>query len=252
MTSNDISSMNREELIKTLTSTQQLLITIGENIKEIQDTEIMLSKEQENANAAYRALSPVMHAIHIISIIAFACMGLIYGGLIAAVIFAVLDGIFVRMVLALPDEWFFRTRKIQAQNKYIVDHVEPLNIKLTEVKRSLSEILNDDKTIWAMDILQDKYFDLNAVTCFLNYLIYRRADSYKEAVNLYEEELHRFRMEELQESILENAEKTARITEQNAQTLKNVEASATSAARAAKIGAVINYATYKNIREMRK
>lgn len=255
MIKKDISKMDREELLNTLTDIQQILINIGEKIKEISDTETLILQEEKNADKAFDALSSKMSNIALIGVIGFAIMGFVGAGqhkIIVALLLAIGGGWFLGHVLGFIDLLLFRDEKTKNKTDYQNQHVKPLKEALNKYSEALEVILNNADTIWAMEALQEKYFDINAVNCFLSYITYRRADSYKEAVNLYEEEIHRFRMEDLQQMILENAEKTTRMTEQNLQTLKNVEASTASAARTAKIGAVINYATYSNIRKMRK
>ncbi len=255
MVQKDISQMDRGELLNILTDIQQRLINIGEKIKDISDTEQMILKEEKEADKVFDALSPKMSNIALFSVIGLVVWGFTWANqnkIFGALFFAIAGGWFLSYIYGFIDLLLFSDVKIKKKSEYQNQHVKPLQEKLNKNKDDLEEILNDVDTVWAMDALQEKYFDINAVNCFLNYITYRRADSYKEAVNLYEEEIHRFKMEELQQMILENAEKTTQMTEQNLQTLKKVEASTASATRTARINAVMNYATYSNIRKMRK
>ena len=254
MITKNISTMEREELVMVLTDIQHALVKIGELIKKQTEIEAEIAKEEENAEKVYNALSPKMKVFFWIVLSVWAIGLFCYGGFnfIGNLFFIVLGGVFLKIVLGLPDELIFNKDKNEKKIDYQNQHIKPLELNLNECNNELEMIFNEENTLWAIEALQEKYFDINAVTSFLTYLIHRRADCYKEAINLYEEELHRFKMEDLQQQILYNAEKTAQITEQNAETLKNVEYSTASAARVAKINAVINFATYANIRKIRK
>lgn len=254
MITKDISIMKRDELIAVLTNIQRKLIHIGELIKKRSEISDEIAKEEEKAEKVYNALSPIMEVFFWVILTVWAivlfCMGDF--SLLGNLFFIVLGGIFLKLVLGFPDELIFNKTKNAKKKAYRKRHIKPLKISLKECNKKLETIFNEESTIWAIDALQEKYFDINAVTSILAYLVHRRADNYKEALNLYEEELHRYRMEELQQQILYNAEKTAQITEQNAERLKNVECSTASAAKIAKINAVLNYATYTNIKKIRK
>jgi len=60
------------------------------------------------------------------------------------------------------------------------------------------------------DIIPQKYLNLKAVLFLLEVLQTGRADSSKEAYNLYEEELHREKIQEMQEEQLDYARETLR------------------------------------------
>lgn len=254
----DISTMKRAPLIGTLLKIQQKLVDIGTEIKKIYETEEKIKEEEENAQTKFQELTPTMGNIFLIGLPIIPIIGIIlqliddsYFSWGLVVIFTILGWIFWGIIIFSLDDTFFEGKKNEIKEKYIEENVVPLQKTLQKYNEELDQLLNNPDTIWAMKMIPEKYFDITVINCFISYLADRRADSYKEVVNLYEEEQHRLRMEELQQSILENAERSARIAEENAETLKRTEASVNSAARAAKISAVLNYATYRNIKKMR-
>ena len=207
MIKKDISKMDREELLNTLTVIQQRLIDIGVKIKEISDIEKNISQEERNADKAFENLSSKMSNIALIGVIGLAIIGFVGADkhkLLAALFLAILGGWLMGHVLGFLDLLLFSDEKNKNKAEYQIQHVKPLKEELKKYIDDLQILLNDTDTIWAMEALQEKYFDINAVNCFLNYIIYRLADSYKEAVNLYEEEIHRLKMEGIQQMILEN------------------------------------------------
>lgn len=249
----DISVMDREKLLDFLKVIQVKLIDIGDLIKNISETEEAIEKEEKKALSAREEFSPIMKVVFWMLVLILAIATLYEGwGFWGMLIVSLLGGWFLSLVLDFPDELFFNKVKEEKMINYRATYVEPLFVQLDKYSSELDRLLEEEQVQWAFDALQEKYFDLNAVTCFISYLTYRRADSYKEAVNLYEEELHRFQMEELQQQILYNTERTAQMTEENLETLQKIQTSTASAARTAKINAVINFATYTNIRKIRK
>ena len=67
-----------------------------------------------------------------------------------------------------------------------------------------------------VEIIPPDYRYPSAVESFYKYLNNNRANDMKEAVNLYEEEMHRLRMENIQLSIMEENQKQTYLQTQNA------------------------------------
>ena len=60
-------------------------------------------------------------------------------------------------------------KKIDYQNQYI----KPLEVSLKECNDELEKIFNEENTLWAIDALQEKYFDINAVAAIFNNVIFK-------------------------------------------------------------------------------
>lgn len=72
-----------------------------------------------------------------------------------------------------------------------------------------------NKAAATLRLLPPKYIYLEAIDYFVDVIINMRADSIKEAVNLYEEHLHRERMETTQHQIAEQQGKILRVQQEN-------------------------------------
>lgn len=73
---------------------------------------------------------------------------------------------------------------------------EKLKLNIDE----MNQIINDNKDV--LFVIPEKYRYAHAVAFMLEYLQTLRADNFKEAINLYEEEMHRIRMEQGQQQII--------------------------------------------------
>lgn len=77
------------------------------------------------------------------------------------------------------------------------------SIKIAEgLKEKMDDIIQENREI--ISIIPDKYRYPMATDFFTEVLENGRADSLKEAMNLYEEQLHRWKMESKMEQILKN------------------------------------------------
>ena len=248
----DISKMGRVELLDRLKKISEILVTIGEKIREIDILNSTIEKEKKEAERIGNALSEKMSNIFIICLIVSALSGLLYADrnhIFAMLIFGGLGGWASYGVLNFLDG---KEESREKMNEYIKTNIDPLYEKIVQIDSELNEVLNDNITIWAINSLQDQYFDLRVVSDLITYVSCRRADSLKEAINLYEEEKHRNRMEEIQNSILETTEQNLAVSQAQMESLQAIERNTKSAARTAKVNAVINYASYSNIKKIRK
>lgn len=253
MTTVDISKLEREELTLKLNEILDILITIGEKMKLIDDLNNQIKKEESNAEKQEHKLTEKIQKIWWICIIICVVIGLFAGNGILFVLFlGGLGGWFSYYVLDGIDSILHADQKHIAVEEYTLLHVNPLKEQLNEHLRDTENFMNSENVISAENALPEKYFDIGIIICLIDYLECRRADSFKEAINLYEEEKHRLKMEEMQQSILDATERQSEILKDIEQNSANAAKSAKSAARTAKIGAVINYATYSNIKKMRK
>ena len=115
---------------------------------------------------------------------------------------------------------------MEESNTPLYEKKEQINLELEELKAS-------GKIDWAEDIIGEELFTSNAVSAIYSLIKNRRADSLKEALNLYDESLHRTRMEEMQADIQYAVEVTAaeaiKQTEYTQEIAKNTHEAATAA-----------------------
>lgn len=96
------------------------------------------------------------------------------------------------------------------------------------------------------EFMTGKYWNQNAIDGFISIIESKRADSFKEAANIYENSLHQERMEEMQREQLAYSKETVErmsslqaTTERMEKHAANTERYAKSAAHSAKVGNVI-------------
>ena len=79
--------------------------------------------------------------------------------------------------------------------------IVPLDNRKAELNREINNIMASDYVGWLLsNTLSTEYMNSYAVGMFVKYLQAGRADNLKEAMNLYEEERHRGRMETMQQT----------------------------------------------------
>ena len=79
--------------------------------------------------------------------------------------------------------------------------IVPLDNRKAEINREINNIMASDYVGWLLrNTLTPEYMNTHALGMFTKYLQAGRADNLKEAINLYEEERHRGRMESMQQA----------------------------------------------------
>ena len=121
-------------------------------------------------------------------------------------------------------------RKEQA---YIEENVEPLETRKNEVDENLTELKTSGKIEWAIDYVGKDMFEYQKIAELYNLVKSKRADSLKEALNLYDSAQHNIRMEDMQAAIQNAAEiqavEAAKQTAYSKEIAKNTHKTATAA-----------------------
>ena len=113
---------------------------------------------------------------------------------------------------------------VQEAEEYHRSHITPLEQQREEKEKLLSEFMESPGVVWASNSIGEDYLDFSVLEMFISYLRSGRADNLKEAINLYEEEQHRSRMENMQQATMAAAASTAASAAVSARA--NVEAAA--------------------------
>ncbi len=116
----------------------------------------------------------------------------------------------------LPGVIYYRTKKKSKESR-LNEEISMLENKLSEYDKELKNLANIIMKTGITNILPEKY--LNPVDRVVNYLLdyfnSGRADSLKEALNLYEEDSHRLRMEQMQNEALMQSQEQSRLLRYN-------------------------------------
>lgn len=137
-------------------------------------------------------------------------------------------------------------------DEYEINHLKPLETKFDEKVQEREALLKSGKIQWAKEIIGEDMFFSDIISALYDLIISRRADSLKEALNKFDDELHKQQMEQMQRSIQEEAIKQTAKIGQIASNTRQVAANTEQAAQAARLSAAANYATYKNIKSINK
>lgn len=106
--------------------------------------------------------------------------------------------------------------------------LDGLNAQLQELNTYRKE-LAQEKAAATLSLLPPRYTYLEAIDFFIDVIVNLRADSMKEAVNLYEEHLHRQRMEAAQNKLAEQQTQMLQLQQENQAILNSISQSSLSA-----------------------
>lgn len=71
--------------------------------------------------------------------------------------------------------------------------------KIHSLQQALQKICEEESSRFMMEYLPKDYCNLDAISSFITYLENKRADTFKEAINVYEDEKHKSKMQEMQQ-----------------------------------------------------
>lgn len=120
-------------------------------------------------------------------------------------------------------------------SKFVVEWETTGKQKLDDMNAQLQELhafrkeLVQEKAAATLSLLPPKYTYLEAIDFFIDVIVNLRADSIKEAVNLYEEHLHRQRMEAAQNKLADQQAKMLQLQQENQALLNSISQSSQSA-----------------------
>ena len=136
-----------------------------------------------------------------------------------------------------------RAANEQAAQNYYAQSIAPLEDEQKDIQEQMKNL--EAPIAWARDIVTSEIFNMGA-TAELRILVEkRRADTLKEALNLFDSNRYRERMESIQKEILANSDATAEETAKQTVLIQETEKSARQTAAASKWTAVNTYRSYK-------
>ena len=186
-----------------------------------------------------------------------ALIGLIVGfisgnSFLGRVLLGAIIGIGVLWLVDKIVKAFTVDKRTKAKNDYIDAHLPQLNQRIADIQSQMVDLVNSEDGLWAIDVVGDEFFCTPFVKELMSYLSSRRADNLKEAIQQYDLHTHNFNMESMQADIKDASERTAIEAAKQTEYAKQTEKNTKATANAAKANAVINYATYKNVKKIRK
>ena len=136
--------------------------------------------------------------------------------------------------------------------KYNNENVVPLENRLTDTENRIADLYASGKVDEAVDFVGEDLFVYGCIEDLYNIIKSRKADNLKEALNIYDDALHKARMEEMQAAI-QNASEIAAVEAVKQTTYsKEIAKSSHQAATAAKATAYHTRQIDKSTRQFRK
>lgn len=244
-----ISKLDRE-------SVMNVLVEVGKIAKESEEYDIEIAQlkrakkvETDIANELRTVVSKqAKNTIWAVTIIAFV-IGLLGGPL--CIVTGIGAFIVTNMTVKKSD-----LQKHEAENNanadaYYAEKVAPIEERLDEVYVLRDDLNNSGKKTWAVDIVGRDMFYSACVQDLYNLIKNRRADSLKEALNKYDDSQHKARMEEMQASIQNASEISAREAVKQTAYSQEIAKNTHQAATAAKATAYNTRQIDKNTRRFR-
>lgn len=233
----NLSNYNRDQTLSLLITAQTIITEIYNKQYEIDSASEEVQKHRQKIN---EILNYSDYNIWIPLGIGFA--GFVYGGLSSGIFLGIIFAVVAFYISAsIMHKNYLKSHKEENQQKadeYSREYLEPA-IQVEELlKAELKNMLSSVYWSWLVDLLPEDMIQLDIVNQLVDLVKKRRADSFKEALNLYETIQYENRMEEMQARQTNAAEKAA--TESIKQTA------------AATLTAYNTYQTAKNTKQISK
>ena len=224
-------TMDREQTMQTLYEVGRIAETYEELISERDTVSQNIKTEKEKAEELRTVVSvraKVIKWIAILSSFLIWMFSFVFGIVVTIVIWIVMNKTVIKKDLIKHEE-----ENNANADRYLQDVVVPLETRLQEINTELKELRASGKIEWAKDIVGDNMFNSQCIVDLYDLIKNRRADSLKEALNLYDDIQYKARMEASQAAIQNAAEVAAaesvKQTAYSKEAAKNTHQTATAA-----------------------
>lgn len=252
----NIQEMGREETLSILVECEEIIkkveeleVTEGEQVREIyaEAAKANMFKIAVSKTARLIKLGILLAAILIGCILVYDTENVFWGILISFTIY--IAGI---IIVNKRDLKIHANENEANAQAYYTEHVTPLQEKLTNIQLQIEKVYTSGEIDRVIDVVGEEFCSSDSISELASLIKGRRADSLKEAINLYDDIKSRERMEEMQMAIKNASEKTAVEAAKQTDHMKNIEKNTHQAATAAKITAATSFGTYRNVKKIRK
>jgi hypothetical protein len=129
---------------------------------------------------------------------------------------------------------FFELQSRMAEDYYFLNYVTVVE-KAKEYQIELEKYVLSGREAWGIDCVGEEFYNAAAIEEIYAIIKSRRADNFKEAINLLDETKYRARMESAQQAILNASEIAAEEEVKQTQYMKNIEKNTHQSATYSKI-----------------
>ena len=199
---------------RALTVIYKIENALSEREKINQEKDALAKKKQEMLEEMSGA-----QALLILSIIPVAIILFIISGIVGMLFFGAGYCVIVYYAYKAFELSTDVSKKIEA-DKWYNRQIAPVYEREARILDTFKEYCESDEVKFAQKLIPEEYFDSESVQYFIKMLDDGRADRYKEVINLYEEHLHRERVENMQMQSLTLQGENLRETRQLSQNVK--------------------------------
>lgn len=226
-----VNTMNREQTMQTLYEVGRIAETYEELTSEQSAVRQNIKIEKDKAEELRKVVSAGAKAIKWIAIL---CSFItwtflsVFGLVVTIVVWIAMNKTVIKKdLIKHADE------NNANADRHLKEVVMPLETRLQEINAELEELHVSGKIEWAKDIVGDNMFYSQCIGDLYDLIKDRRADSLKEALNLYDDNQYKARMEASQAAIQNATEVAAtesvKQTAYAKETAKNTHQTATAA-----------------------
>lgn len=190
----------REELIEKFNKLYDICVQLEEYNSQYEEHEQKIRDYQEQIQQCHL---PIVAKVFLVILI----MGIIAS--LAQMIFGVGKGLYLQLLLMIVaayygikkiDEFYFATKTEEI--KWYEEEIQKEEQEKTLLMEQAKWCLWDQEEL--LNVVPDEYLGTLPIGEMRKYLIQKRAETLPEAINLYEEQLHRWKIEEQNNMILES------------------------------------------------
>lgn len=237
----DLSLLERDELVKGLNELLNVFQIITDKSADIQNTQSQIAElEGERDNLGLPLPIGYKIAIGVIDFIYFFMAVAQDLNFVVMIILLLLAAVCLRYLFKVANEYIEKDKLENLRQSFTKEHIVPLQNALRSQKDELQAFLESDYAVWANTALPERYLFPTCIRSIIDYVESRRADTLKEALNLYEEEIHRRKMETMQEQIVESTRKASEEANKQTALFADLQQELRSTKKAVKTGNAIN------------
>lgn len=249
--SNEISMLDREGTIAVLEEVKKIALEHETYFTKIEEGE----KDKKEILAKAKKMQGEWSKVGGITILIgggvllLSCW--IFFGFIIGLIFAAVLWFAFAWLVDIIDVNIHKSENDAKAKAYIEENMPPIQASIDEVYVELEKFNQCGKKDWAVDVVGEELFYSTCIDDLCSLIKSRRADSLKEALNLYDDTKYKERMEEMQKAIQTASEGAAKEAAKQTALSQQIEKNSHEAAIAAKATAYHTKQISKNTRRFR-
>lgn len=190
----EITKLNRDETIELLSEIKKTCGTLCQLYNRLNSLTSTLDKETQTAEKMRKLPDSYIYIG-----LAGGVIGFIGGFIIGAIIGLFIGIIVTSLIYNTPKK---KKEREDKADKYIEEKVVPIQNEIKVVDEELEKLNATGKIDWAIGIVGEELFNIQDIRGLAELIKTGRADNLKEALNLYDDVMHRKRMEAMQRDVV--------------------------------------------------